>query len=319
MGKMYEDWNKLFCDELCEEIKKFQHGARNDEQLCRIEKLIKVKNGLAEMEMDGAIRRIAEDRYGYDSDTGSFRDTDQMYEFAEMFNASRGGRGGRGRRRDSRGRYMNAVRPTTYYPYDPDMYPWDVPYMMNDGRDYSADRPAHYDDEQIMNAGRNGNGRGGNRSGSGSRRTVNNGSSYPNGSNMDDDGMYMLRQQNGMPIMTPYNMGHDVPKKLTEQQCEEWMEMLVGPSGEEGPHWTKPQIEAEAKRSGIDVSKYGLPLITALSNAMWADYSSVAKMYNVDKPSFYIRLADAFLNDADFNGTPQEKASIYFHKIAEHE
>ena len=309
MGKMYEDWNKLFCDELCEEIKKFEHGTRNDEQLCRIEKLIKVKNGLAEMEMDGAIRQIAEDRYGYDSDTGRFHDTDQMYEFADIFNASRGGR----RRRDSRGRYMAAVRPNVHYPYDPNMYPWDVPYgTMNDGRDYMRDG-----DDQMMNAGRGDGRRSGDRGGR--RGTMNDGRSYPNGSTMDDDSMYMLRQQNGMPIMTPYNMGHDVPKKLTEEQCEEWMDKLVNSDGSTGPKWSKAQVEAEAKRAGIDISKYGSCLMTTLTNAMYADYSDVGKAYNCDKPSFYIRLAESFLDDSDFEGSPMEKASIYFHKIVEHE
>lgn len=141
---------------------------------------------------------------------------------------------------------------------------------------------------------------------------------YPNGSNMDENGMYMLRQQNGMPIMTPYNMSHDVPKKLTDEQCEEWIKKIVNFDGSEGGKWSKAQVEAEAKRAGIDISKYGACLMTALADAMYADYGDIARSYNCDKPSFYIRLAEAFLDDEDFSGTPQEKASIYFYKIVEH-
>lgn len=391
MGKMYEDWNKLFCDQLCEEIKKFEK-CPTKEQLCIVKDLIEVTNGLQEMEMDGAIRRIAEDRYGYDSGTGRFRDDgmdrfgrDMEMEFFEMMNAGRGGNGrGRGRRRDSRGRYMammNAGSGTggqtigtqggtggtggssganvgpmngmPYYPYPPnevgmgDDMPWYMMPWMNAGREFSGDRfeggrnGSEYEEmseeerERMMNAGRGGSGgrggssggRGGNRGGgrssggsSGGRGGRSGGSynAYPNGSDMDDE-MYMLRQENGMPIMTPYNAHdkNDVPKKLTDEQCEEWMESLIGPNGEEGPKWTKPQIEAEAKRAGIDISSFGLPLITAVTNAMWADFGTVARAYNCDKPSFYIRLAEAFLDDEDFHGQGggKEKASIYFHKI----
>lgn len=396
MGKMYEDWNKLFCDQMVEEIKKFEK-CPTKEQLCVIKDLIKVTNGLQEMEMAGAIRRIAEDRYGYDSGTGRFREMpmemmggmgsyDPELEFFEMFNASRGGRGGgRGRRRDSRGRFIanmanagggqyggntggqpggssggsgrggqtqGVYNNMPYYPYPPDEFglygedmPWYMMPWMNAGREFSGDRFESEEErermkeerEEMMNAGRggrgsnrggsNGGGRGGNRSGgrssggsSGGRGERSGGSynAYPNGQ-QDDDEMYMLRQENGMPIMTPYNMSHDIPKKLTDEQCEEWMESIVNFDGSDGPKWTKPQIEAEAKRAGIDISKFSLPLISAVTNAMYADYGDVAKTYNCDKPSFYIRMAEAFLDDEDFSGNPEEKASIYFHKIVEHE
>ena len=309
MGVNYTEYKDLFCAELREEVEKFKQ-CRKPETAKKIKEIVEIINGLNEMEMDEAVRKMAE-RYGYDSETRTFRSDECMpyyggeMEFLEMFNASRGrgGRGGTRRRRDSRGRYMAYTPRTIYNPPmpDEDMEPWEYPYYMNDGKD-------------MKRTDRNGT----KREYSGERRKTDRGG-YPNGSDMDDDGMYMLRQYDGRPSMTPYNMSHDIPKKLTDQQYEEWMDKLEGADGSQGPKWNKAQIEAEAKRAGIDVNRFNLPLLTAVSNAMYSDYCEIGKMYNVNKPSFYIRLAEAFLDDSDFEGTPEEKASIYFHKIVEHE
>lgn len=298
MDKKYEDWNKLFCDELCEEISKFEK-CPTEEKLHVIDKLIEIINGLQEMEMDGAIRRIAEDHYGYDSGTGRFRrdgmerfGRDAEMEFIEMFNAARGR--GRGRRRDSRGRFIgNMADPRYMPPYYPDMdddgYPWERPYyMMNDGkREYSADRFKR-DDER-------------------SRDGMN-----------KDDGMYMLRQKDGMPIMTPYNAHdpHDIPKKLTDQQYDEWMKSVENEDGTDQAHWSKQQVEAELKKASIDYNKLGLSTWWACVNMMYSDYCEVGESFGVNKPMFYIKLAEAFLDDSDFPGTDgREKMSIYYHTI----
>lgn len=317
----YEEYNELFCKHLCEEVKKFEE-CPTMEHLKKVKDLIEVINGLNEMEMDEAVRKMAE-HYGYDSNTKTFRDVDcdprydSAMEFMEMFNASHG-RSGRDTRsrRDSRGRFIANAYPHHMPPYYPDGtedYPWEYPYyMMNDGREHMRS------DEMGRRTGDTSR-----REFSGDRRTMRNGGrspSYPNGSNMDENGMYMLWQENGMPIMTPYNMSHDIPKKLTDKECEEWMQDLINFDGSQGPKWTKAQVEAEAKRAGIDVNKYGLCLMAALTNSMYADFGHVARIYNADKPSFYIRMAEAFLDDKDFDGNGgAEKASIYFHKIVEHE
>lgn len=300
MDKKYEDWNKLFCDELCEEISKFECTHKR-EYLCGIKELIEVINGLQEMEMDGAIRRIAEDHYGYDSGTGRFRKDgmerfgrDAEMEFIEMFNAARGR--GRGRRRDSRGRFIgNMADPRYMPPYYPDMdegdYLWERPYyMMNDGkREYSADRFK----------------RDGERSRDGMDK---------------DDGMYMLRQKDGMPIMTPYNAHdpHDIPKKLTKEQCEEWMAEMDNADGSYGKKYDEKQVEEAAKRLGIDYQEYGLETLLTCTNIMFSDYVETAQKYGVNKIDFFVSLADDFLEDSDFpgKGGGKEKLSIYYHAIA---
>lgn len=353
MGKMYEDWNKLFCDQMVEEIKKFEK-CPTKEQLCVIKDLIEVTNGLQEMEMAGAIRRIAEDRYGYDSGTGRFREMsmemmggmggyDPELEFFEMFNASRGGRGGgRGRRRDSRGRFianMAGPKPTVYYPPNPDDYPWEYPYyMMNDGkREFSGDRFESKEDrkrikkerEEMMNAGRGGRGgssggnRGDGRSSSGSSggrggRSGGSYNAYPNG--QYDDEMYMLRQENGMPIMTPYN-AHDqkeAPKKLTDEQYKKWMDAMENEDGTDGPKYDRKQVEEAAKKAGVDYQEYGLPALECAANMMYSDYCEIGRKFGVDRPEFWVAMADAFLMDEDYEGDPKEKLAAYYFYISQH-
>lgn len=302
MDKKYEDWNKLFCDELCEEISKFEK-CPTEGKLHVIDKLIEIINGLQEMEMDGAIRRIAEDRYGYDSGTGRFRrdgmerfGRDAEMEFIEMFNAARGR--GRGRRRDSRGRFIgNMADPRYMPPYYPDMdddgYPWERPYYMinDDKREYSADRFK----------------RDGERSHDGMDK---------------DDGMYMLRQKDGMPIMTPYNAHdpHDIPKKLTKQQYEEWMRGLVNVDGSQGPHWTKEQTKQVQQKKGLtDIDE------TAFWAAMNASYSDLCEFFtrhNLNQPETYADYATIYwFEDEDAVGEGngnQEKIAAYYTAVVEH-
>lgn len=299
MGKMYEDWNKLFCDQMVEEIKKFEK-CPTKEQLCIIKDLIEVTNGLQEMEMDGAIRRIAEDRYGYDSGTGRFREDgmrqfgrDAEMEFLEMFNAARGR--GRGRRRDSRGRFIgNMADPRHMSPYYPGMdegdYPLERPYyMMNDGkREYSADR---FKREDGRDDGR-------------------------------DDEMYMLRQKDGMPIMTPYNAHdpHDIPKKLTKQQYEEWMKGLINVDGSTGPHWTKEQTKQIQQKKGLtDIDE------TAFWAAMNASYSDLCEFFakhGLNQPEIYADYVTVYwFEDEDAVGEGngnQEKIAAYYTAVVEH-
>ncbi len=355
MGKMYEDWNKLFCDQLVEEIRKFEK-CQTKEQLCIIKDLIEVTNGLQEMEMDGAIRRIAEDRYGYDSSTGRFRSMpgsesyggdDMALEFMEMFNAGRGGngRGGR-RRRDSRGRYMAMMPdypPNVFYPPDPDEYPWEYGGKYG-GRYYNDGRRRMPEDENedmddVMNArGRNGNGRSGGRNGSsgrgGNRGGVRNDGREYSGNisgntggqygtvNGQDDGMYMLRQQNGMPIMTPYNAHdpHDIPKKLTKEQYKEWMNNIMNSDGSSGPHWTVEQTKVVQQKKGVsDVDEYAW---WAAMNAVYSDTCEFFAKKNMNNIDTYADFAKLFwFEDEDAVGGGEhnaEKLAAYYTSVVEH-
>lgn len=136
----------------------------------------------------------------------------------------------------------------------------------------------------------------------------------------DDDEPYMLRQENGKPRMTPYAMHTGtIPKKLTEEQYKEWMRNLENSDGTDGPKFTKQQVEAEAKKLGVDYMDVGIETLYSCVNMLYSDFCEVAQKYGVNNLGFYIHLADAFLDDDDFDGTGKEKLSIYYHTIVEHD
>lgn len=289
MGKYSEmkfsDMYDLLCKELCCEMEKFESDP-NKEILCGIKDLIESIKDLQEIEAGSAMRDFAEDEWGYDMDEGM---PPRRYGLSGLTGLYNAGRRGPSRYNGSRG----GSNPNTRYgypSYGPDrggMYP-------------DRGMPGYADRDRMGGMDRDGrqNGRMG----------------------YGDDEPYMLRQENGKPRMTPYAMHTgSIPKKLTEQQCKEWMDSLANSDGTDGPKWTKQQVEAEAKKAGIDVNKTGLQALWSCTNMMYSDYCDVAQKYGVDRPSFFIHLAEAFLNDEDFEGSGEEKLSIYYHTIADHE
>lgn len=131
------------------------------------------------------------------------------------------------------------------------------------------------------------------------------------------DQPYMLRQEGGRPIFTPYAR-HDpnsIPKKMTPEQYEDWMHNLVNDDGTDGAKWSKQDFEGAVKKAGMDVSNFNQDALWAATNMMYSDYCGVAKKFGVDRPDFYICMAKAFLDDADFDGDGTEKLSIYYHEI----
>lgn len=288
LEKNYSEWYELLCKELCCEMEKFENSNEPTyENLKCIKDLIESICGLQEIEVGGVMRDYAEEQWGYDMDEG-MPDYYEPY-MDGIYNATRRGgmrrRGGGTRRRDSRGRYVS-----NYFAPDPYGYP-----------SYGPNRGG-----MNPNTG-NVPGRG--------RATRDDGRM-----DYDDDEPYMLRQDGGRPIMTPYAMHTgNIPKKLTDEQYKEWMRDLINSDGTDGAKWTKQQIEAEAKKIGVDYNEIGIDALWACVNMMYSDYCEVAQKYGVNNPGFYIHMADSFLNDDDFDGTGKEKLSIYYHTIVEND
>lgn len=284
MGKYsemkYSDMYEVLCKELCCEMEKFECEPHH-ETLKNIKDLLEAIGELQEIEAGSAMRDFAEDEWGYDMDEGM---PSRRYGLPGLYNNA--GRRGNGRYGGQRFNQNPNTR-TGYPSYGPNrggMYP-EMPGYSDRDRMGGMDRDGRQD-------GRMGYG---------------------------DDEPYMLRQENGKPRMTPYAMHTgNVPKKMTDEEYKEWMRDLVNSDGTDGAKWTKQQIEAEAKKIGLDYSEVGIEALTACTNSMYADYVEVAQKFGVNNPSFYIHLADAFLNDDDFDGTGKEKLSIYYHTIVEH-
>lgn len=274
----FSDIYKPLWKELCCETEKFEHEPCR-ETLKNIKDILESISELQEIEAGSAMRDFAEDRWGYNMDDGmpSHYGLPGLYNNVPM--RSRGNRG-----RSMQGDYSTS--PNTRYGYPT--------YGPNRGNMYPGGMPGYGDNDRMDRTGRE------------------------DGSKMGyDDEPYILRQENGKPRMTPYAMHTGVvPKKMTDEEYKEWMQNLVNSDGTDGSKWTKQQIESEAKKIGLDYSGIGIDALWACVNMMYSDYCEVAQKYGVNNPGFYIHLADAFLNDDDFDGTGKEKLSIYYHTIA---
>lgn len=99
---------------------------------------------------------------------------------------------------------------------------------------------------------------------------------------------------------------HQQDMELDEQTAHEWMENLQNEDGSKGPHWTKEQTTQVMEKRGFDCNR--LEWWVAM-NAMYSDYSKVAKKHNVNNVDFYADLAKAWLHDAD---AVDEKAAAYY-------
>lgn len=211
-----------------------------------------------------------------------------------MYNRANGGMGRSGMRRDGRVRYMA----NTYYPMDD--------YEDDAGMDYS-----------VMYGVNNATARqtGGNRGG---RRTGGMGGGYSGSMNGIYNHGYEFSANGeigghpGSVHGTVSNMGEMMD--MDEKTAKKWVMSMENEDGTVGQHWTKQQVKDVAKQQGIQTDDDMALWIAA--NAMYSDYQRVAKRYGVDKPEFYIAMADAFLNDKDtIQG--MDKLSMYYNTIVE--
>ena len=69
-----------------------------------------------------------------------------------------------------------------------------------------------------------------------------------------------------------------------------------------------------AENMGVTFDKYSKEDFNYAMNMMYSDYSCVLARYNLSKPSVYVELADAFLDDAD---APTDKAVRYYKAMSE--
>lgn len=318
------DMYETLCKELCCEMEKFEENA-NKETLGCIKDLLEAMNELQEIEAGRAMREFADERWGYDMDEGLYPSYGGggYGGFPGLYNAGRnGGRGGRGGNGDGRGngggdRGGNGGNRGGYggrgnggqgggqrvyndYPGGPFGYPTYGPNRGNMWPNGMPDYMRQGDSGRI------------NRVDGGDDRMGRGYEGY------DDDQPYMLRQENGRPRMTPYAM-HDgsIPKKLTAEECKKWMDSMENEDGTDGPKYDRSQVEEAAKKAGVDYKEYGLETLECAVNMMYSDYCEVAKRFGVDRPEFWVAMADSFLMDTDFEGSPKEKLAIYYHMIAQ--
>lgn len=294
----YYDMHKTLCKELKCEFEKFENDA-SDTTLHNIKELIESMVGLTELEAANVMRDYLEDEHGYDSRMGEFR-ADYMPKF-----------------------YRNPAI------YNGARYP--IPIMTNNDI-YNEYIPM---DDMYMNrggqGGRGGNGgrRGGNNRGQGGYNMgdydMYNG--YMNDGRGGNQGGYNNRNQSrdsrgryneGYSI---YNMAHDAPKKLTEQEKQKWLDSMENSDGTRGEMFSKDECAAIAKKVGAKFDEYSESDFCVAVNAVYSDYyEALCKIDQkvADDPMTYGYLAMAWLDDAD-SYPPDERLARYWHYMVKHD
>lgn len=103
--------------------------------------------------------------------------------------------------------------------------------------------------------------------------------------------------------------------KFDKETAEEWVQ---GMDNEDRMHphggrWNAEQLEPLAKKHGIPTSGKRWWEFYAMVNAMYSDYSEVAKKFNITSPDFYALMAKAFMDDKD---AEPDKVVRYWEYIA---
>lgn len=102
------------------------------------------------------------------------------------------------------------------------------------------------------------------------------------------------------------------PKPIDRKVAREWIESMKS-EDEQGAPWIS---EEDVKPFMMQVKFEGNPAeFWAIMNAVYTDYSHVARRYGINKPEFYAELAKAWLEDED---AVPDKAAIYYDCIVKH-
>ena len=96
---------------------------------------------------------------------------------------------------------------------------------------------------------------------------------------------------------------------MTKEMADEWTHSMKNEDGTKGSHWTMEQVKQVMAQKGIECN----PLeMYPVMNALYSDYCSVLKKWNMNKIDFYVDLACAWINDSD---AVPNKASAYYEHI----
>lgn len=127
----------------------------------------------------------------------------------------------------------------------------------------------------------------------------------------EENGMEPIRF-GGMVAMEG-GKGH---RKLTREMAEEWVAGMESsdPAKPHGGKWTMEQIKPIATKYGVPTEGEKFAEFWAVMNALYSDYYTVAKKYNVLNPDFFADMAMAFINDKD---AVRNKAGVYYECIVE--
>lgn len=98
---------------------------------------------------------------------------------------------------------------------------------------------------------------------------------------------------------------------VTREAAEKWVSKMQNEDTAKpsGGKWTLEQVRPYAQKHGIATEGSKLYEFYAIMNAMYSDYSEVAKKYNAATPDFFAEMAKAFMLDKD---AVDHKTAVYY-------
>lgn len=137
-----------------------------------------------------------------------------------------------------------------------------------------------------------------------------------------NDSRYYNPMMMGMPerydyYNSRYDMEFNEPEKtrLTNREMKMWKNNLINADGSRGEKYTMEQILPIAQQLGIKFHEFSEEDLCMAVNMLYSDY---CKVLGADL-GMYVKLAKAFLEDDDFDGTGSEKLALYYKCIASDE
>lgn len=105
------------------------------------------------------------------------------------------------------------------------------------------------------------------------------------------------------------------PIPFDRETAEEWVKNMHNEdkSHPKGGKWTVEQLKPLAQKCGIPSEGKKFWEFYAMTNAMYSDYSEVARKFGITSPEFYAFMAKAFIDDKD---AEDNKVSLYYECIA---
>lgn len=101
--------------------------------------------------------------------------------------------------------------------------------------------------------------------------------------------------------------------KLTSKDMRKWSKKLQNADGTRGAKFEPEQVKQIAQNMGIKMEEYSPETLTMATNMLYSDYSKVLG----NDMALYVKMARAFLEDDDFEGSPDEKLMLYYKCIVE--
>lgn len=107
---------------------------------------------------------------------------------------------------------------------------------------------------------------------------------------------------------------HMHPMRFDRQTAEDWVQSMENEDKAQprGGKWKPDMLKPLAQKHGIPTEGPRFWEFYAMVNAMYSDYSEVAKKFGITSPDYYVCMAKAFMDDKD---AEDDKVARYYEYI----